>query len=166
MGSNAPFAQRPLAHRVALIGLVLAIVCALVAIGSGVGYRLGLWHFRTGFDLLKVAFYAALVAGVVSLAGLVLSAGRRPAVLFMGLVGLAISAVTAYMPWTYYRTVATVPRIHDITTDMSNPPQFIAAAKLRNKDDHPVAYEGGEIGAEQRDAYPDIQPLTTSAPKD
>jgi uncharacterized protein (DUF1499 family) len=166
MSSNPPFSQRPLAHRVALIGLVLAVVCALLAVGSGLGYRVGLWHFRTGFDILKLAFYAALIAGVVSLAGLILSAGRRPAVLFMALVGLALSAVTAYMPWTYYRTVSSVPKIHDITTDILNPPKFVAVAKLRAKGDHPVDYEGTEIGAEQRNAYPDIEPFTTPAPKD
>jgi uncharacterized protein (DUF1499 family) len=166
MSSNPPLAQRPLAHRVALIGLILAVACALIAVGSGLGYRLGLWHFRTGFDILRFAFWAALAAGVVSLAGLILSGGRRPAVLFMGLVGLAIAAMTAYMPWTYYRTVAIVPRIHDITTDSADPPKFVAAAKLRKKDDHGVEYEGAEIAAAQRAAYPDIAPLTTPAPKD
>jgi uncharacterized protein (DUF1499 family) len=157
---------RPLAQRVAMTGLILAILCAVIALGSGLGYRLGLWHFRTGFGMLKFAFYAAFFAGVVSLAGLIMSAGRRPGVLFMGLLGLVIAGVTAYMPWTYSRTVAAVPRIHDITTDIVHPPQFVAAAKLRKADDWPVDYEGTEVGAEQREAYPDIEPLITKAPKD
>ena len=163
---STPAADRPFARRVALAGLVLAVLCAAIAVFSGIGYRLGLWHFRTGFGILKFAFYAAFAAGAVSLAGLILSAGRRPGILFMGLLGLAISALTAYMPWTYSRTVASVPRIHDITTDIVNPPKFIAAAKLRKEGDHSVEYESTQIGAEQKEAYPDIEPLVTKAPKD
>jgi uncharacterized protein (DUF1499 family) len=163
---NPPSAERPLARRVALAGLILALICAAAAVFSGLGYRLGLWHFRTGFDILKYAFYAAFVAAIVSSAGLVLSGGRRSGVLFMGLLGLLIAAVAAYMPWTYYRTVQSVPKIHDITTDVTHPPKFVAAAKLRKEGDHPVTYEGAEIGAEQKEAYPDIEPLTIKAPKD
>jgi uncharacterized protein (DUF1499 family) len=159
-------AKRPLARRIALAGLILALICAALAIGSGLGYRLGLWHFRTGFAILRYAFYGAFAAAAISLVGLILSGGRRPGIIFMGLLGLIVAAITAYMPWTYNRTVQSVPRIHDITTDIANAPKFVAAAKLRKPDDHPVDYEGAEIGAEQREAYPDIAPLTTKAPKD
>ena len=138
-------AERPMGRRIALTGLILALACAALAVISGLGYRLGLWEFRTGFDILKVAFYAAFAAGVVSLAGLVLSGGRRPGVLFMGLRGVLLAAVTAYMPWTYYKTVQSVPRIHDITTDAAHPPAFVAVAKLRKRSDHSVEYEGSEM---------------------
>lgn len=163
---NTPPADRPLARRIALAGLILALICAGAAVFSGIGYRLGLWHFRTGFDILKYASYCALAAAVVSVAGLLLGGGRRPGVLFTGLLGLLIAAVTVYMPWTYYKTVQSVPKIHDITTDVGNPPTFVAVAKLRKEGDHPVMYEGAEIGSEQKEAYPDIEPLTTKAPKD
>ncbi len=158
--------DRPLARRVALAGLILALACAATAVLSGIGYRLGLWQFRTGFDILKFAFFASFAAALVSLVGLILSGGRRPGILFMSLAGLLIAGVVAYMPWTYYRTVQTVPKIHDITTDIAHPPQFVAVAKLRKQGDHPVAYEGVEIGTEQKEAYPDIEPLVAKAPKD
>lgn len=163
---DTPSAARPLARRIALAGLILALICAGAAVLSGIGYRLGLWHFRTGFDILKYAFWGALAAAIVSLAGLILSGGRRPGVLFMGLLGVLIAAVTAYMPWTYYKTVQSVPKIHDITTDVGNPPKFVAVAKLRKEGDHAVMYEGAEIGSEQKEAYPDIEPLIVKAPKD
>jgi uncharacterized protein (DUF1499 family) len=138
----------------------------VLAVASGIGYRLGLWEFRTGFDILKLAFYAAFAAGIVSLIGLILSGGRRPGVLFMGLLGVLLAAVTAYMPWTYYTTVKSVPRIHDITTDAAHPPLFVAVGKLRKPTDHSIEYEGNEIFNEQREAYPDIEPLIVKAPKD
>ena len=40
-------------RRIMYIGFVLAIFCAFAAVGSGVGYRLGLWHFSIGFQILK-----------------------------------------------------------------------------------------------------------------
>jgi len=164
--SGPPSAERPLARRIALAGLILAVACATLAVISGLGYRLGLWEFRTGFDILKIAFYAAFAAAIVSLVGLIMSGGRRPSVLFMGLVGVLLAAVTAYMPWTYYTTVKSVPRIHDITTDPTHPPAFVAVGKLRKQTDHSIEYEGSEIFSEQREAYPDIQPLMVKAPKD
>jgi len=163
---NTPPADRPLARRIALAGLILALICAGAAVFSGIGYRLGLWHFRTGFDILRGTFWTAPAAGLVSLAGLILSGGRRPGVLFTGVLGIAIAAVTAYIPWSYYKTVQSVPKIHDITTDVGNPPKFVAVAKLRKEGDHSVMYEGAEIGPEQREAYPDIEPLIAKAPKD
>jgi hypothetical protein len=46
----------------------------------------------------------------------------------MGLLGLLIAVVVAYIPWSYKRTVSSVPYIHDITTDVDNPPEFVASA--------------------------------------
>ncbi|HEY6287988.1 MAG TPA: DUF1499 domain-containing protein, partial [Nitrospiraceae bacterium] len=42
----------------------------------------------------------------------------------------------------------------------------VAAAKLRKPGDHPVDYDGPEIGAEQKEAYPDIEAVVTNIPKD
>jgi uncharacterized protein (DUF1499 family) len=158
--------RKPLGRRLVLIGLRLALICAVVAVLSGIGYRLGLWHFRTGFDILKAAFYGAWAAAAASLAGLIVSRAHPPRLLFMGLLGVLVSAVVVYIPWTYFQTVQSVPKIHDITTDIAHPPPFIAAAKLRKADDHSVDYEGPEIGAEQKKAYPDIEAVVTKAPKD
>jgi uncharacterized protein (DUF1499 family) len=52
-----------------------------------------------------------------------------------------------------------VPPIHDITTDTQDPPQFSAILPLRADAPNPPEYEGGEVAAQQREAYPDIQPL-------
>jgi hypothetical protein len=62
--------------------------------------------------------------------------------------------------------VSSVPYIHDITTDVGNPPEFVAARALRKEGDHPVAYDGPEVGAQQKEAYPDLAPLITKAPKE
>jgi len=55
----------------------LALLCAIVAMLAGPGYRLGWWHYTTGFTLLQGAAYGAgLSIGVLLLAALVAHASK------------------------------------------------------------------------------------------
>jgi uncharacterized protein (DUF1499 family) len=157
--------KRPVARWLAVIGLAVAILCVLAAVSSGFGYRAGLWHFRTGFMILRVAFFVSLAAAALALAGLLLSGGARRIVV-PALAGLVIALGFAYVPWKQKQTVDALPFIHDITTDIENPPEFVAAAQLRKEGDHPIAYDGLEVAAQQKQAYPDLAPVVLSAPKD
>jgi uncharacterized protein (DUF1499 family) len=57
------------------------------------------------------------------------------------------------------------PRIHDVTTDPDDPPTFQALLSRRaGRWVSPPAYDGVQAAAEQRRAYPDIQPLTLTIP--
>jgi uncharacterized protein (DUF1499 family) len=149
----------------AIAGVIVAVLCVLAAAASGLGYRAGLWHFRAGFMILRVAFFASLVAAAISLIGLVLSGGDRRIVI-PALAGLVIALGFAYVPWKWKQTAEALPFIHDITTDTDNPPQFLAAGKLRKEGEHPVAYDGPEVAAQQKQAYPDLAPAVLPAPKD
>lgn len=152
-------------RRLAYAGLVLAIACVVAGMLSGLGYRAGLWHFRAGFLILRGAFFVALAAGALSLLGILFSRGRRRA-MAGGIAGLVIALGFAYVPWHWKQTLDALPYIHDITTDTEDPPQFVAAAQLRGEMDHPIAYDGPEVAAQQRSAYPDLAPLLTSASRD
>jgi uncharacterized protein (DUF1499 family) len=58
-----------------------------------------------------------------------------------------------------------VPPIHDITTDPDNPPAFVSVVLLREAaGPDRVSYEGVKIAEQQRQAYPDIVPLTLALP--
>ncbi|HZP94527.1 MAG TPA: DUF1499 domain-containing protein [Burkholderiales bacterium] len=151
------------AGRVAAIGLLVAALSALAMVLSGVGYRLELWHFRTGFQIIRWAFWAAVAGGVLSLLGLILPQGRTRQSVVVGAIGFVIAVVTGYVPWNWYQTLQSLPYIHDITTDTDNPPAFVAVKKLRKADDHPVEYDGAEVAAQQKKAYPDLAPLTVKA---
>ncbi|MEC9375953.1 MAG: DUF1499 domain-containing protein [Pseudomonadota bacterium] len=54
------------------------------------------------------------------------------------------------------------PSIHDISTDLDNPPIFIEVAKLRTDSDNPVEYSGEKTANLQRSAYPDIKTIVLS----
>jgi len=150
------------------LGFVVALGCALVALAAGLGYRFDLWHFRTGIATLGYVFWVAAATAVVTLLGLVLALARRAPnrALVLGFLGVLIAGITAYIPYHLRQTANKVPAIHDITTDLANPPVFVRAAANRKKDDHSIAYDGAKVGELQKGAYPDIAPIVTPAPAD
>ncbi len=149
-------------------GLVLALAAGAGAALAGFGSRMDLWHFRTGFAILKWAAYGGLAAAVVSLAGIVLT-GKRGYLhgVVYGLAGIIIGGAVFAMPLRMRMQVAKVPPIHDITTDIVQPPQFVAILPLRKDAPNLPVYGGPEIALKQRSAYPDIQTLllNTTAPQ-
>jgi len=141
-------------------GLSLAILAGLAAVLAGFGHRLGWWHYRTGFMVLKGAAYLGVAAAAMSLAGLIVTWPlllRQSAVL--SLAGILVGLLTASIPWSWQRAVKQVPYIHDISTDMENPPKFSAVLPIRRDAANPAEYGGPDIAAKQRKGYPDIAPL-------
>lgn len=151
--------------KVALAGLILSLLAAAAAIGAGAGSRLGWWHFRQGFEILRWAAYTGMTGVVLSAAGAVLSrrGGERPGFI-LALAGIAVGALTFGVPANAYRTARQVPAIHDITTDTENPPKFVSILPLRKDAPNPAEYGGPEIAEKQRSAYPDIRPIVTGVP--
>jgi uncharacterized protein (DUF1499 family) len=148
--------------------LVLAVLVDVAAALAGFGTRLGLWHFRTGFDILKWAAYGGLVVALVALAGGVLALkARRPAGFVLCLVALAGGAVVFAMPLQWRMTAARVPPIHDITTDTVRPPQFVDILPLRRDAPNPSDYGGAAVAAKQLTAYSDIKTqIINASPED
>ena len=151
----------------AVAGVTGAVLCALAGLGTGLGYRFGWWGFRAGIAALPYVFWAAIATAALCMIVALVSAARalRPQ-LVMGLTGLAIAVTCAWIPFNLRMKASTVPRIHDITTDVANPPQFVRVAALRKSGEHPVAYDGPQVAEQQHKAYPDIGPLVLNAPRD
>lgn len=81
-------------------------------------------------------------------------------------VALVLGLGVAFVPWNNLRQAKTVPPIHDISTDTTNPPAFVAILPLRAKAPNQAAYGGPEVARQQVQAYPDIRPyLTKEAPR-
>jgi uncharacterized protein (DUF1499 family) len=154
--------------RVAYLGFALAVAAALAAVAAGLGSRAGLWTFRAGFEILKWAAWGAIAAIAVSLLGLALGFGapRRGSALLLAALGIVIGLVTAWIPWSWKQRAEQVPPIHDISTDLADPPAFEAILPLRADAPNPSEYGGDSIAAQQREGYPDLRPLTIeSAPE-
>ncbi len=147
-------------HDIAPIGLALAFGAGIFAVLSGVGNRWGWWQFTTGFMILRWSAGAGLLAAIISLAGGILS-GREThgAGISLAVAGLLIGAIVAGIPWSWMQAARRMPLIHDITTDMNDPPQFVSLMPFRKDAPNSAEYGGPAIAAQQRAAFPDIKPL-------
>ncbi|MEQ6916331.1 DUF1499 domain-containing protein [Halomonas aquatica] len=153
-----------LAFKVALAGGILASLAALSMAGAGPAYRLEALALGDAFSMLRYGAFIAFGASGLGLVSLLIAALTRrllPAVLgaLVILAGLALVAV----PWLQLQQARSVPPIHDITTDLLDPPAFEALVAPREAAPNAVAYPGEETARQQREAYPDIQPLMLAA---
>jgi uncharacterized protein (DUF1499 family) len=140
--------------------LVAGGLCALAVLLPGPAHRFEL--LPTNIALLSVRWGAiiALGAAAMALLAVLLTLGsssrsrwRRRARLAL-LINLAVAA----WPLVFYYKLQTLPRIHDITTDTTNPPTFEAVLPLRRGAKNPADYVSANA-AQQRQGYPDIAPL-------
>lgn len=148
-------------------GLALTVVGSLALLLSGVGTRWDWWDYRTGFLILRWTLYGGLAVIVVALAGLVLGLlARTGRSLLVSLVTLALLGAVAAVPVGYLRSAGRVPPIHDITTDLDDPPRFVAVLPLRRGAPNSTEYGGAILAAQQRAGYPDLGPARLAAPPD
>src|SRR6266508_2756888 len=145
---------------IAVGALIVSIVAVGLLLAAGPGTRMGLWTFRTGFQMLRCAVYAGAGGAVLAVIALLVGAARRGLAVLALVLGLGAIAP----PVMLQRSARSKPPIHDITTDTEDPPPFVAVAPLRRDAPNPVAYGGPEIAAQQKKAYPDIKPAALSMP--
>jgi uncharacterized protein (DUF1499 family) len=109
---------------------------------------------------LVLAGFAILLA-IVALAGIWIDGREGAGRAFTAiLIGVLLLAYPSYLGIKAYR----LPAIHDITTDPYDPPRFEAVARLRTREANSVAYPGLDSYRLQREAYPDVEPLTAPVP--
>jgi len=153
------------------IGPVAALVLSGVALFllalAPLGWRIGLWQYGFGlYWMMPVSGFVAAVAVILSVLTLARDWSQlRLHDLAMLFIALALGAALVYVPGQYWYTRSTVPPIHDITTDLDNPPAFSAVLPAR------AAERAGsldrrtpQLGELQKAAYPDLAPLATTLP--
>ena len=147
-----PKSTQPLS-RPAVWGLILGLAAVATIVASGIGYRLGWWHFTRGLQVSEWATYGAAVALVLSGLGLIQT---RPRAARRGLVFAVLGLLVALLPlgmalrWEY--ASRTTPPINDISTDTADAPVFWDMP-------NPTDYPGAKSAALQGEAYPDLAPL-------
>lgn len=142
--------------------LPLALFGGAMLLIAGPGTRFGIWEYGTGFLLMRGAFFVGAAAALFALVLLIVPKTRQAGGASL-VVALVIALGTVWVPWNGYRTVMSLPLIHDISTDTTNPPQFVDVVPLRSDAPNPVEYPGEEVAKQQLDAYPDLRTLEFSA---
>jgi len=145
------------------LAMASGFAAAILVLGAGLGYRAQWFDLGQAFTLLRWGAYLGLASLPLILG---YSFWRKPG----GPVALGFAAsivlglVSFYLPFSQLQTAKSVPPIHDISTDLDNPPAFVAIAPLRANAPNPVDYAGEDTARQQREAYPDVQPLILEQP--
>jgi uncharacterized protein (DUF1499 family) len=145
-----------------LIGGVVA--AALLPLGA-LGTRIGLWPFSLGLLMLAAGAVLAAIGLVCGVAGIAAAhrrnlAGSKPGVY----LGTAICVLVLAFMGMQFSKASSVPAIHNISTDVDDPPQFIAVSALRGAGANTLDYDTDRLAPLQQEAYPEIQPLVTRHP--
>jgi uncharacterized protein (DUF1499 family) len=148
-----------------LLTLVAAALALAMVCFAGPGSRMGLWSWQLGLGMVKWAFYLG-AAAAISAAALVilLIVPRLRARPWMPVLALCLALAAAVPPLLILSTAKSVPRIHDVTTDLADPPAFVGLMEARKLAPNGFAYGGEKVAAQQRAGYPDLKPLVVKAP--
>ncbi len=155
--------------RLAALALPVAIAAIVVAVLAVLGARLRLVPPLAALGLFSFALLGgggiAFVLGVI---GVVRGAGpeaatRMPAIL-AGALGLGCVVFVVVL----IAGAGRAPVIHDISTDLDDPPAFSAAARIPANAGRDLSYPHGndETPRLQRAAYPDLNPIALELPAD
>jgi len=148
----------------------LALLLIAVVLAGGPGVHLDLWSPFDGFMLvMKGGFLGGLALAVMALIVIIIIAvgknhGGMGRAIFAFLIGLMLAAPVIYLRLSG----GGVPPIHDITTDMVSPPEFIVLVGQRGHKPNSLDYGNGDpdqrikLMTQQKEFYPDITPMLTS----
>jgi uncharacterized protein (DUF1499 family) len=156
------------------LAFFIGILAVILLVIAGPAYRLHLLPLIAALLGAAIGFLLFVVTFIVGAIGL-LAGGRQAFARSRAAVGvIALSLVITIVAgfWIYRGRGA--PPIHDVTTDLNDPPVFKDAVPLRSASGavNPAEYQriqsimGNKINVPdaQRSAYPDIQPLVLPQP--
>jgi len=163
---SAPYQSEPFsglatwARNLAVFSIIAVVVSILIV-------RFGFLEMKPAIATFFGALGLAALSILIGLAGFaaIWQNGTRgmSRILVAFVIDAAILAYPAYLLLQYRK----LPPIHDITTDPIDPPRFDALARLRSGDGANTAVYAGLYSAEQqRQAYPDIEPVQLEIPVD
>lgn len=145
--------------------LALAAVAFALLVSSGPGTRAEMWSWQTGIAMMRWATYTGLAAAVgalILLVTLAIPAFRAHA--WVPIAALVLAAIAVTPPFMLLNKAKSVPRIHDVSTDLLDPPAFAALLEARKASPNGAAHGGPQVADEQRKGYPDIEPLVVKTP--
>jgi uncharacterized protein (DUF1499 family) len=145
-------------ERLAKWGLRLAIAAPLMAVLFILVYRFGLTSHRLPFFGMALGVMGSGIALLLSAGALIGGLGGNGKHMQKALMGLVLALLVLYLPLNFARRGAQVPAIHDISTDLQNPPVFVAVPAMRAPSDNSLAIDP-DVQAAQSAYYTDVAPL-------
>jgi uncharacterized protein (DUF1499 family) len=163
---SAPYQSEPVsslaswARNLAVFAVVAVLVSIIIVRFDFLEMKPALMTFFGGLAIAGLS----ILFGLAGFAAIWQNGSRGMArILLAFLIDGAILAYPAYQGLQYRK----LPHIHDITTDPIDPPRFDALSRLRTGDGTNTAVYAGLYSAEQqRQFYPDIEPIELEIPVD
>lgn len=145
--------------------LTLAVCALAMTLLAGPGTRMEVWPWQLGIALMRYGAYVGLAAGLGALILLaMLAVPRLRAHPWVPVAALAMAAAAVAPPMTMLAKAKRLPPIHDVSTDLADPPSFVALLEARKASPNGAGHGGEKVAAAQRKGYPDIEPLVLPAP--
>lgn len=123
---------------------------------SVIGLRIELIPFKGFAGIFGLAILASIALAVIVLIKFV--TGAQASLQFSALSLVFAIAVVGGIA-NFVKQVGSAPRIHDISTNLSDIPQFTKAQALRKADDNSLAFSE-KVASLQQAAYPELKTLT------
>lgn len=154
-------------NRIGVGAVALGVIAAAL---SGPLYRFGITGFTPALLVLAVGALLLVVGGLLAASGWALARNRGLAIeRGRSLVAIVLMLGVGGYIGSWLVGSGDVPLLHEISTDLDNPPPFVAIRALREADpaNNPSDYvtelptRNGTINVPeaQRRSYPDVQPL-------
>lgn len=115
------------------IAVLLSIGGLATALLAAAGSGMEMFSFRTGFAVLRYAFFAAIVGGLLAIVAFVAARRNHTQVGRANLLAFVVAALFVAYLSMHIVTARSVPAIHDVATDLVDLPQFEA---LKVRDDN------------------------------
>ena len=155
-------------QRLSWASFALSIGGLLVALIAAAGSGAGLWQFGIGFAILRYAFYAAILGGLLAIVAFAIAQRGGISTLRLNLISFVIAATFVIYLTNQIATAKSVPALHDVTTNLVDVPQF-ETLKVRADNLEGIPDEGrpdlaaldpeNRWKALHREAYGDIRTL-------
>ena len=152
--------QNSTTSKLSSISLLTGVVAAIGLVFSGYGYQWGWWELGTAFTWI---IPGSAILGLIA-TGLAVTywfaqresggSGTQKAVIGL-LLGIVVIGTVGY----WFNEAMQYPPIHDITTDIEDPPTFKNIVALRADAPNDTTYGDQEKADIQRKHYPDMKPV-------
>lgn len=157
---NKPFNFTRWSLRISLFALLTAALSVL-------GHRFSMIDFQSALLGLAGTTLTGLLAIVLGLIGTLRAIKTKESEIASTLAGSTLGFLIVMPVLMAIMAGAGAPRIHDITTDLAHPPEFVAIKALRTPAHNSLdRLELENLSALQKSGYPDLIPLLIPRPFD
>jgi uncharacterized protein (DUF1499 family) len=130
---------------------------ACLPIGA-LGTRVGLWRPGTGLAVFGIGTIVVLSCGLIGAIILIVRRNRDPARSNAAELATVAAVFLLLVLFPFVRSGLTTPPIHQVSTDLVDPPSFRAILGIRGPDANPVVLDPDMVAA-QIEHYPWIRTL-------